>query len=360
MKIRIDRRALGEELARVRGITRHRTTLAILGHVLAEASDGVLKLTATNLDLTLTTSCACEVIEAGSVALPADILTQLVSRLTDDEVEIETEENHWGHVRSGASKLRIMGAHPDDFPQAIDPTSLGYYPVDAAAFSRMVDKTLFSTSTDNSRPQLQGVMIQRNDGHLEMASTDGHRLSRAISEIEQWPSQDPVVVPTQGLVELKRNLGDELGVAFTDSKIVFGIGPATLVASLIDARFPDLDQVLPRRAEDAALIDREVLEQGVRLVSLCARKSESVRFSLSDEGLELYGTDPDTGEARHIVPVEYSGGPVKTALNFRYVLDVLSAIEGDVRLQIDDTLSPVLLTDTDDDSGLWVIMPMRL
>lgn len=374
MKIRISRQDLTNELAKLQGVVSQRSTLAILSNALFDAADGTLKLDATDLDIAVSTACACEVLDAGKVTLQAKSIYDIVKNLEEDEIELETEENYWAKLKSGNVNCRIVGTHPDDFPQVPDTSDVEMYPIGTARLLDMIDKTLFSVSTDDARPNLTGAFFKVTDeGSLLMVSTDGHRLSKVEVSPEEFetggniPDQlrEGIIIPRKGLAELKRNVdvkGAELSFGLKDNNIIFKHGPMSLSIRLIDGSFPDFTQVLPKESDNKAFIDRDIFTQSLRFVSLFANpKTSNVRLSLSDDGLELYATDPDRGEGKKVVPVQYSGPPVKAGYNYKYMLDVLGALEGnEVSLEIIDTLSPTLLRDIDSEEALFVVMPMRL
>lgn len=374
MKIRISREHLTAELGKLQGVVSQRSTLAILSNALFDASDGTLKLDATDLDISVSTACPCEVEDGGRVTLQAKAIFDIVKNLEDDEIEIETEENYWAKLKSGNVNCRIVGTHPDDFPQVLDTTDVEMYPIGTERLLTMIEKTLFSVSTDDARPNLTGAFFKVTDeDSLLMVSTDGHRLSKIEVKPEEFeaggniPSQlrDGIIIPRKGLAELKRNVstkGAELSFGLKDNNIIFKHGPMNLSVRLVDGNFPDFTGVLPKESDNKAFIDRDVFVQSLRFVSLFANpKTNNVRLSLSEDGLELYATDPDRGEGKKVVPVEYTGPQVKAGYNYKYLLDVLGVLDGnEVSIEIIDTLSPTLVRDTHNDEALFVVMPMRL
>ncbi len=374
MKIRIARQALTEELFKLQGVVSQRSTLAILSNALLDAADGTLTLYATDLDTSVSTSCACEVLEPGRVTLHAKGLFDIVKNLQEDTLELETEENYWTQLRSGPVSCRIVGTHPDDFPQMLDTERATLYPIGTQRLLDMIDKTLFSVSTDDARANLTGAFFRITpEGAFLMVSTDGHRLSKietaaetanAAAEIPQALRQG-IIIPRKGLSELKRTVdakSEDLSFGLVDNSIIFKHGRMSLSIRLIEGTFPDFTQVLPKEGDRKALVQRDALIQSLRFVSLFASpKTHNVRFSVTPDGLELYASDPDRGEGKKIVPVQYTGQPVKAGYNFRYMLDVLNVLDGDeVLLEIIDTLSPTLIRDASRDEMLFVVMPMRL
>jgi len=377
MKIRISPQALTDELFKLQGVVSQRSTLAILSNALLEAKDGRLTLHATDLDTSISTSCECEVLEEGSVTLEAKNLFDIVKNLDDDVLNLETEDNYWANLNSGNVVCRIAGTHPDDFPQILDTTDVEMYPIGVDTLLNMVDKTLFSVSTDDARANLTGAFFRVTaDNTLLMVSTDGHRLSKIETDPQDFSAgdnthqtlRDGIIIPRKGLHELKRivdsksSSGAELRFGLVDNSIVFQSGPMTMSVMLIEGTFPDFTQVLPKEGDNKSFVKKDLFLQALKFVSLFASpKTHNLRLSLSEEGLELYASDPDRGEGRKTIPAEYSGQPVKAGYNFRYLIDVLGVLDGDqVSLEIIDTLSPTLMRDPNSDEALFVVMPMRL
>ncbi len=374
MKIRISSDAFGAELFKLQGVVNQRSTLAILSNALLEAEDGRLTLHATDLDISVSTSCECEVLEPGKVTLQAKSLFDIVKNLESETLELETEENHWANLSSGSVSARIVGTHADEFPNILDTSDVELFPIDPSRLLDMVDKTIFSISTDDSRANLTGAYFKVTDeDNLLMVSTDGHRLSKIETHPEDFDTDadipealtDGIIIPRKGLSELKRTIdakNEELSFGLIENNIVFHSGPMSLSVRLIDGTFPDFTQVLPKESDHRAMVEKGVLQQALKFVSLFASsKTNNVRLTLGDGELELYASDPDRGEAKKSVPCEYDGQPVKAGFNFRYLKDVLSAIDGDaVSIEIIDTLSPTLVRDPDRDEMLFVVMPMRL
>lgn len=374
MKIRISPQALTDELFKLQGVVSQRSTLAILSNALLEAKDGRLTLHATDLDTSISTSCECEVVEEGSVTLEAKNLFDIVKNLDDDKLELETEDNYWANLNSGNVVCRIAGTHPDDFPQILDTADVDMYPIGVDTLLNMVDKTLFSVSTDDARANLTGAFFRVTaENTLLMVSTDGHRLSKIETDPEAFSPgenthqtlRDGIIIPRKGLSELKRIVdtkGSELSFGLVDNSIVFQSGPMTMSVMLIEGTFPDFTQVLPKEGDNKSFVKKDLFLQALKFVSLFASpKTHNLRLSLSEEGLELYASDPDRGEGRKTIPADYDGQPVKAGYNYRYLIDVLGVLDSDqVSLEIIDTLSPTLLRDPNSDEALFVVMPMRL
>lgn len=382
MKFRISRESFTNELSKLQGVVSQRSTLAILSNALLEVEGDQLKLDATDLDISVSTSCQCEVEQGGRVTLQAKGLYDIVNNLEDEFVTIEIEDNYWARLDAGAVSCRIVGTHPDDFPQLLDTSDIKMYPIATDILLDMIEKTLFSVSTDDARPNITGAFLQfTDDNTLLMVSTDGHRLSKIETLPESFDASSVpdalkkgIIIPRKGLVELKRNVSTkdmELSFGVKQNNIIFKQGPMSLSIRLIDGGFPDLDKVLPKDSESKALVAKDAFMSALKFVSLFSSpKTNNVRLTLGvldEDGetirpeLELHATDPDRGEGRKIIPVQYSGPSVKAGYNYKYIQDVLGVLDGnEVSIEIIDTLSPTLIRDTEREEAIFIVMPMRV
>lgn len=372
MKVRIARSLLTQELFKVQGVTTQKSSLMILNNVLVEAKEGHITLHATDLDVSISTVCPCEVIEEGSVTLQAKQLFDMVKNLRVDDLELETEANNYTAMSAGTVNCRIPGTPSTEFPDVPTVDDIPLLPLGTARLLDMIEKTLFSVSTDEGRPNLNGAMLRASDsGALTMISTDGHRLSKIElpgSDIRpNYPADlyDGIIIPRKGLSELKRTLDiadPELLFGLHNNSIIFRHGPTTMSIRLIDGKFPDVDQVLPNETDKKARMKKSDFIHSLKFASIVApSKTGNVRVSFEGDQCEIYTHDSEQGEVREVVPIEYEGSPVKAGYNFRYVLDVLNAIDGDeILMEIIDSLSPTLIRDASRDEMLFVVMPMRI
>jgi DNA polymerase-3 subunit beta len=374
MKIRIARDVLTQELFKVQGVVNQKSTLAILSNALLVAEKDRLHIHATDLDVTISTSCPCEVMQEGRVTLQARRFFDIVKNIHAAEVELETEENHYARLKAHKTNARLPGMPAESFANIPDFADVSFLPLGTARLLDMIEKTLFSISTDEGRPSLNGAFLRVGaKGGFSMVSTDGHRLSRITLEAAEgeegvrYPEalRRGVIISRKGLSELKRTLDiaePELSFGLRENNIVFHHGNTTVSIRLIDGTFPDVDQVLPRESDNKARIRRSDLIQSLKLISIVAPpKTGNVRISFEGGQCEVYSHDAEQGEARESIAIQYAGPNVQAGYNFRYLLDVLNVLDGEeVSMEIIDTLSPTMIRDGDRDDMLFVVMPMRI
>jgi DNA polymerase-3 subunit beta len=377
MKITLDTATLTSELFKLQGIVSSKSTLPILHNALLDAkADGTLALHATDLEISVSTLVTCEVAQPGRITVRARDLYDAVKNLRADRVTLEREDNLWVRLSAGTVQARLVGMDPAEFPQIQQAEEASFVTLRTASFIRMIDRTLFSISTHDDRPNLTGALVKLDDrSKLMMVSTDGHRLS--VSELTPGFTADDapealatgIIVPKKGLSELRRTVDlteEALGFAIQGSNAVFRYGTTTLFVRLIDGTFPNYAQVIPQEKDERkALIDRSELLGRLKFVSLfSSAKTNNITLKLEDGTCTISAQDPDKGECEESIPVTYTGPSVKAGYNFRYLLDVLGVVSSkEVSIEMIDTLSPTIVHELEGDDGessLFIVMPMRL
>jgi DNA polymerase-3 subunit beta len=234
----------------------------------------------------------------------------------------------------------------------------------------MIEKTMYAACTDETRYNLNGVYLEilEDTGKLRMVATDGHRLSYVDRTLgtDIGGLAAGVIIPRKGLAELKRLVdeddADEVEIGFEGNSGVARKGDVTLFMRLIEGEFPKYQQVVPSEIKSQLVIEAAGLTQALRRVALLsAERSRAVKFELTEGQLCLSSNNPDLGEAREELDVDYAGEELSIAFNARYVMDALNAVKAkEVRLGFQDSLSPARIVPTDDDDSLAVVMPMRV
>jgi DNA polymerase III subunit beta len=375
MELKIGVQELVKALGRSQGIVERKSTMPILSHVLLEAKKGTeLIVSATDLDLAVSSEHRCEVLKDGAVAVSAKHLYEIVRALPEQTVTLKKAHNNYLEVRSGPSEFRIVGLPSEDFPALPKFDKVNFADVAPADLLDMIERTGFAVSTDETRYNLNGVYFEPQGEVLRLVATDGHRLSLAERTIGGgFGLKRGVILPKKGLQELKKLLSEateggeespEAKLGFVENSAIFRRPGVTLVMRLIEGLFPDYKQVIPKQGEKAVKIGRGRFLETLRRISLLSTdKAHAVKLELSPGKLEVRSQNPDLGEAKEEVPVEYAGEPLKIGFNARYLIDVLGVVKsGDVVFELADDLSPGVLKGADDaDQGFTaVVMPMRI
>lgn len=375
MELKIGVQELARALGRSQGIVEKKSTMPILSHVLLEARKGnVLGVSATDLDLSVSSEHACEVAKEGALAVPAKHLFEIVRSLPEQQVTLKRSGNNYLEVRSGAAEFRIVGLPAEDFPALPRFEKVSFVDVVPAELLEQIDRTSFAASTDETRYNLNGVFFEPQGPVLRMVATDGHRLSLSEKPLAgDYALKKGVILPRKGLHELRKLLGEsadpgaekpEARLGFAENSAIYRRPGVVLAMRLIEGMFPDYKQVIPKQAEKIVKVGRLRFLETLRRVSLLSTdKAPQVKLEISPGQLRLQSKNTDLGEAKEDVPVEYAGEPLSIGFNARYLTDVAGVLRSDdVQLELADDLSPGVLRGAGpEDAGYTaVVMPMRI
>ncbi len=346
-----------------------KTTLPILSNILLETEDGHLKIGATDLDLSIVTMVPAQISESGSITVPARKFAEIVRELPDTPVDIEVDGVKVV-IRCDRGVFRLVGIDKEEFPIFPEIQSEHIVSVPASVLQKLIRKTIFAVSTDETRPGLGGAFCQIEQGSILMVATDGHRLakSKVPCEISETVT-DGIIIAPKALNNLARLIGEsEIPPQITigENHIVFELENTTLYSRLIEATYPDYNRVIPANNNKDVTINRDALQSAVRRVAVLSNATtRQIRFSVRPGFVELSASSHDIGgEAKEEVPAEYDGETLDTAYDFRYLLDVVERIESDdVVFKLDTPVSAGLIMpseETDGEEYLCIIMPLRL
>ena len=367
MKFSIERAALLTALGHVQNVVERRNTIPILSNVLMSADDGRLTLVATDLDIEVSETTQASVGTSGQVTAPAHTLYEIARKLPDGaQVSFSIGVDGRLEVDAGRSHFTLPLLPPADFPAMTADGFTHSFAMPAAALARLIDKTKFAISTEETRYYLNGIYMHASGDKLRTVATDGHRLALAETDIPAGAEGLPgVIVPRKTVAELRRlldSVSGDVAVSVSEAKIKFGLGDAVLTSKLIDGTFPDYDRVIPKNNDKELVLDNSVFAKAVdRVATISAEKSRSVKMSLSEDSLKLAVNNPESGMAHEDLIVDYSAEPLEIGFNAKYLLDVSGQIGGDsLIMHLADPAAPALVKDPDDAGALFVLMPLRV
>lgn len=360
-----------KELSLIQGIVERKNTIPVLANVLMEASGSEVRLAATDLDVGLRCKFPAEVRETGSLTLSAKKLFEIVRAVSEQDIEIKELENFWAAITAGRSYFKMVGLAKDEFPSLAEPPVQPLCRLPGSALRAMIHKTSFAITADDNRYFLNGAKLELLPDELRMVATDGHRLAFVSVERPGGAGEKAsVIVPKKTLLELIKMIGDdeqEIEFAEGDNHLFFRLGDRLLVSKRVEDQFPAYEKVIPRENERVVGVDREPLAGAIRRVSLLANeRSRAVKLSIQPSSMEVSSQNPELGEARESVEVDYEGEPLQVGFNGQYLLDFLNAAETDkIRLELKDDSSQGLLRPGDGAGAersdyRYVVMPMRL
>lgn len=373
MKFMIDRGALLKALAHVQSVVERRNTIPILSNVLIRAQDGMVELSATDMDIVVVEKVAADVTQGGSTTVAAHTLFDIVRKLEDgSQIELGggAEEGQIA-MRSGRSTLKLSALASEDFPAITDDNMPNSFVLDAGALRNLIDRTRFAISTEETRYYLNGIYLHavtstNGESVLRAVATDGHRLARMEIPLPSGAENIPgVIVPRKTVNELRKlieEVDDEIAVLMSDTKIRFSINGIVLSSKLIDGTFPDYDRVIPEENDKFLEVSCNRFERAVDLVStISTEKSRAIKLSLAANSLVLSATSPESGSATEELEIDYNDGDIEIGFNSKYLIDITQQIQGKKAcFALSDAASPTLVTDQEDENALYVLMPMRV
>jgi len=369
MKVTCRPSVLSQALQVVSRAISSRTTLPILNNILIETTAEGLALTATNLEIGIRKVVPAEVAMEGSTTAPARLLTDFVSTLPDQDLELSLDGATQSlGLRCARFDTHIKCIEAEEFPPGPRPDEGDRLEVPLDELVKAVEQTQMAASTDEARPVLTGVLVQVQAGNLTLAATDGHRLAvRKLPAQGAGDLEASLIVPARALAELARVLKGEPGrveiiISKARNQIFFKAGNSELTSRLIDGKYPNYSQVIPSKSSTTVRVPTAELTQTVRAVSLFARDSANViRVKATSGAVTLSATTNEVGDSKAEMSAEVEGSEIQIAFNARYVLDALGVIgEDEVELLFDGPLSPGLLRPPGKEHYLYVIMPVRV
>ncbi len=368
MKFFVQRDDLENELQFVQGIAEKKKTIPILSNILLQASGETLSLAATDLEVSLTTSCAARTETPGGITASSKKLFEVVRSLPTGEIEIRSDNGEWLELRAGDAFFRLVGLPITDFPEVPSHDFDAAVEIPQALFREMIRRTLFAVTKEDVRYSLNGALLEIGGGKVRMVATDAHRLAFVERDDADLGTRAEVraIIPKKALAEI-RDLGESGTMSFAQDEhhLYFKAEHRVLSTRVIEGQFPAYEKVIPPDNPARVRFVGARMAEALRRVSLLAsERSRAVKFEFSAGTATITSSNPEMGEARESVPVEYDGAALTVSFNAQYVLDFLGvAVCDDVDFHLKDDSSQGMLVpapEADEMSYQYVIMPMRL
>jgi DNA polymerase-3 subunit beta len=367
MLVTVNRAELLAELGPMLGVSERRTTIPALSHVLLRIEEDGLFMAATDLDVSLTSFCDGQVegSAGGSLSVPAKKFLEIIRAASGDDVKLHLDDNQI-RIGSGSANFKIRGLSAAEFPNLPevtgDPLAIPF-----RTLKTMIGKIFFAISIEDSRFQLAGALMQFGEDTIALAATDGHRLALVENKIEGAKERQSIIIPRKALQELQKFQGEDLEFVASDHHLSFKVGRRQLICRILEGTFPDFERVIARNNDKIVIVDRKRFSAMIQRIALMTgERARAVRLELKSlpEGvLALSAANPDLGEAREEMSINYDGGYLEIGLNPDYLVQVLGAIDTDmVRLELKDAGSQCLTMPNEglEIRHICVIMPIRL
>lgn len=360
MRIRAQRDDLADVLARANRAVGARTALPVLQGLLCEVSGTTLRVTGTDLDVTVRTTAEVEVMEEGRAVIPGRLLSEAVRKMPAGAVTIGVSDTDI-EIQGNGPRFTLRPLTVDDFPVQDDVVADGVE-VDGEELAEAISQVTIAASGDGARPILTGVLFESSDEGLRMVATDSYRLAK--KELRGVGLEGSALVPARGLRELPRSIGStKVTAQLRDREAVFTSDKGMLRLRLIDGNFPKYQSLLPESYPSQVVLEKDVLLEALGRVTLVAEDHIPVRLKLMEGGVEVAVTRQDVGgETEHLPGVfEGSDEEVSIAFNPRYLQDGVTVIPGNsVRIRVIDAFKPSVIDSGAEDDFLYLLMPVRV
>jgi DNA polymerase-3 subunit beta len=367
MKLKIQKEAIQNALQGIQGIVDKKTTMPILSHFLLKVGK-TASIMATDLDIAVNGPLKAEILQKGSLCIPAKKLFE-IAREVEGDILLEAQDNNWVKVTSGKSTFKLMGLPEEDFPALPEVSKSEEITIKADTIRDMIEKTIYATGESDTRYTLNGLLMhfipKKKKMEFKVVGTDGHRLSVISVKMEGAVSEEKkLILPKKAAMELKKLIegsSEDITINISKNHIFFSIDGVALTSRLIEGTYPNYEQVIPKGNDKEVLVEKATLLKALRRTSIMSReRTNAVRLDLEEGKITLISMNPDIGEAREEIAAQYKGEQMTVGYNARYMMDILQAMAGEtVVLMLQEPLSPTILQEPEKDDYTCVVMPMR-
>lgn len=372
MKFSIERAALLKAVNQAQSVVERRNTIPILANVLIEAEGSEVSFRATDLDIEVVDKVAAQIERAGATTVSATLLHEIVRKLPDGALINLTADSAAGRltVEAGRSNFSLATLPREDFPVMASSEYASNFSAKAPELRRLFDKSKFAISTEETRYYLNGVYMHVSDAEsgkvLRCVATDGHRLARIDAELPAGAEDMPgVIVPRKTVGELRKLLDDDdmvIAVSVSETKVRFATPEITLTSKVIDGTFPDYTRVIPQGNTRKMEVDASDFAQAVdRVATVSSERSRAVKLQLDEDRLVLSVNAPDSGAAEEELVVAYADDRLEIGFNAKYLLEIASQVDRENAVFLfNSSGDPTLMREGNDQSAVYVVMPMRV
>lgn len=383
MKFVVNKTELFQCLQRIIGVVPVKTTIPVLTNILFELDGQRLRLTGTDLEVSIITFINVRGEQDGAIAIPAKRLFDIIRELPDLPITVETEKSNRIMLATEKGNYKLAGESSEEYPHIASESFVSQISYPTPRFLRMIDKTVFAVSSDELRTTLMGVLMELRPQELRLVATDGHRLAKITDKNYTAPAAEAkpdalfvkqesgtlqAIMPTKALQMLTRNSDQSelLEVAISENHLTFRLGATTIYSKLINGQFPNYERVIPSDNELTMTIDRDMLSSTVRRAAIFANQiTHQIRWSLTPGQVTISAEDVEVGgEARETLAAQYDGKAMDIGYNAQYVQEILRHVDNDeVLIRLKDPGSAAIVEPVQQKDGehhMMLLMPIRL
>jgi len=380
MEFIVNSKIIIKSLQKVQSVIERKEIKPILSNVLIKATKDIIEIKATNLEVSIKELCKARVITQGTIVIDARKIYEIIKEMPDKEISFKRKENFWVEVSTGDILFNIVGLEATGFPEVSFLNNEDFQEIDSALLVELIDKTIFASSNDETKANLNGVFFekieQKEKVFLRAVATDGHRLSMMDKELKDLNKKQfekieqlekGILFPKKGVLELKRMLEEEAGqekvsILFKQNNGFFKKGTTALAIRTVDEEFPNYTRAIPKVIYREAVINRiEFLKALKRISVIAEEKSKAISLHISENNLEIYTSNPVMGEGKETISINYEGEMIKFGFNAGYLIDILNAMTTDkVTVKIKDKDSAIIIVPFESNKYTCILMPMDI
>lgn len=363
MKIIIDQRELSKHINIAQKGISNRSTLQILDGILLETIDDRLKITATDLEISIETFVECEVLDGGSIVVNSRIFGDLIKKLPDDRVHIEVNGNNI-NIKCSNSEFNILGNDGKDYPNLPIVVEQDSFSVSKDLFKAAIRQVVFATSTDETRASLTGALLEIEKDRINFVALDGYRLSlRTIKT--NTDLEDRIIIPAKTLTELSKILEDreeDISISISAGQVIFKLDNTKVYSKLLEGQFFNYKDIMRKEHKSSAIVNRSDFRDALERASLLAKeeKANLVKLSIQDGSITIK-SNSEIGDVIESISCDQEGEDLNIAFNSRYILEGVKTIQSEeIILHFLGSLNPCIINGVEDSNYTYLVLPVRL
>ena len=371
MEIKVNRDSLFKSISKVQSIIEKRSNMPILSMILITSDDKSVHISATDLEISMQQTIEASVTVSGSITISGRKLFEILKESKSKEIYMKEKENNWIFISDDKTQYNLACLPSEEYPVFVEPEDVSMVEMECSLLTEMINKTIYAVTLEEAGYKLSGVYTEKIEYEenkiLRMVSTDGHRLSlvdKKIDNIDNMKIDKGVMIPKKGLMELNKlaSEGEKISLGFKENNCIAKNENSLIVIRLLESKFPDYREVISIELKNKISLKRDDLLDGMKkMMILNSESSKGVQITLDNNNMELVSINPDLGDVKDNIEIDYTGERVELGFNSKYFVDALQAMQSeDVIMGFLDNSSPCMITGDDDKGFLGLIMPMRI